>query len=219
MRSSQCAYLNDWLAANGDKLASLGLAPPSGNLRLFITLSYRECFRNPIPIPGEPCRTEDSQTAASRIADDFLLELRLTPPDQREHQLQREFVLWLRQVLQPTLGGPSHTPDQFADVIRQAVQPPPGMTSPPGMPPRIVIGSPPPVVLLPAQQIPEYLKIALRIWATEIRPRVHAIDIGLTGCCAGRRSGTAGRWRLAAGADRSSGAVRGRWLQVDRCRR
>src|SRR5262249_52146591 len=52
---SQCAYLNEWLAANQDKLGKT----PRKLLTVFVVLSYRACESDKVPISGEPCRSED----------------------------------------------------------------------------------------------------------------------------------------------------------------
>src|SRR4051812_17759907 len=63
---AQCAGLNGWLAARHTELLER-LGSPSDNrayLRLFVVLGYRECPTDMIPIPGQPCRTEEETTAA-----------------------------------------------------------------------------------------------------------------------------------------------------------
>lgn len=52
----------------------------------------------PVPIPGDPCRSEDQLMADSRIADDYCLELRTEAPPQTEDDAVRDFVAWLKQV-------------------------------------------------------------------------------------------------------------------------
>jgi len=48
------------------------LAP---NNPCYVVLQYRECLTDPVPVPGEPCRTESETTEPSRILDDFVLVL------------------------------------------------------------------------------------------------------------------------------------------------
>jgi hypothetical protein len=184
VKPAQCAYLNDWLAANKAALLNLGLSPPNANLRLYVTLCYRECKVDPIPIPGEPCRTEEDLMAPSRLADDFQLELRLTAPDQREYDLVREFVDWLRQAVHISDGpGPFTTLSDFLAEIRKAARlDDPLFLSPPGQP-HFALGSPLVSLQIPSAAAPDYLRAALRLWTTEIRPRVHVSAPGSTGCC------------------------------------
>src|SRR5579864_1040664 len=91
---TQCAYLNDWIAANRLSLGDT----PKNPLTLYVVLSYRPCPTDTVPIAGEPCRSEDNLMASSRLSDDFTLGLSLTPPDQIEEAALRAFVAWLRQV-------------------------------------------------------------------------------------------------------------------------
>ena len=74
---AQCASLNDWLRAN-EELAPRHPArrPRSPACPCHVVLCYRECPTDDLPIPGEPCRTEDTLSAPSRLKDDFRLELR-----------------------------------------------------------------------------------------------------------------------------------------------
>src|SRR5437016_491362 len=73
--ADQCAYLNDWLAAHRQEIVDR-LGSPPGDLTLYLVLCYRSCATDQVPIPGEPCRSEDESMAPSRLADDFVLELR-----------------------------------------------------------------------------------------------------------------------------------------------
>jgi len=96
---AQCAYLNDWLAANKDDL-NKRLQGQAGNaVILYVVLCYRDCPTDQVPIPGEPCRSEEESVAASRLADDFTLELRFDAPDQREYYAWIDLAAWLSQVV------------------------------------------------------------------------------------------------------------------------
>ena len=106
---AQCAYLNEWLAANREQVqtalaARPQLSPPGGTLPLYVVLCYADCPTDDLPIPGEPCRTEDSLTAPSRLRDDFRLELRTMRPRQDEEDAVRDLVRWLRLI--PVVSGP-----------------------------------------------------------------------------------------------------------------
>ena len=114
---AQCAYLVDWLASRrADVIAALGgtpgaTPPASGSLDVYAVLCYAECLTDQVPVPGEPCRSEDELLAPSRIRDYFLLNLRLKPPDnpppQDEEEAVRAFAAWLRQV--PVTAGSTTT--------------------------------------------------------------------------------------------------------------
>ncbi|HEY0006837.1 MAG TPA: hypothetical protein VGB17_18805 [Pyrinomonadaceae bacterium] len=176
---AQCAYLNQWLAANKDALAKHRHAiasPPGDHLRLFVVLCYRACATEMTPIPGEPCRSEDELMAPSRLADDFRLELRFEPPDQQEEDALRDFVDWLSQVEVSEIS--TTTLDEFIKAIREGahllVSSPPSSppASPPSSPPQdFMYGSPLQSLSIPAEHACEYLRAAFRIWATELRPR------------------------------------------------
>jgi hypothetical protein len=179
VKPNQCAYLNDWLTANPTALD--GMASPA-TLPLDLVLCYRECELDPVAIPGEPCRVVSQLTAPSRIGDSFALELRKTPPDQDEEDLLREFADWLRQVPLHSGGGTPSTVAQIETALRNAVQ---TIDSP--------IGSPIEAIHLNAataatlhvdpSALDDAIGAALRIWTTEIRPRVHPICPGGCGCC------------------------------------
>lgn len=167
--TAQCALLNHWLAlekTKTDLLTYLG-SPPLDMLTLYVVLCYRECPTDMVPIPGEPCRTEEETMAASRVKDEFKLELRFTPPDQREEDALRDFVAWLKLV------DISDTPDSFAtlqefeEAIRAAAR---FLSSPPSSPPDFMFGSPPASLRIPAAEACTYLRAAFRVWVTELRP-------------------------------------------------
>jgi hypothetical protein len=116
------------------------------------------------------------------VKDDFRLELRFTPPEQEEENAIRDFVAWLSQLevsTDPSAFFP--TLEEFADRLRHdAVEPlsPPAsppdshhIASPPLSPPDFMLGSPPANWRIPADLAYEYLRVAFRIWVTELRPR------------------------------------------------
>src|SRR6185503_303566 len=96
---AQCAYLNDWLKLDSirGQITAHHESPPAP-LRVYVVLCYRECPADNVPIPGEPCRSEDDSMAPSRLVDDFRLELKFDPPGQREEDAIRRFVKWLSQI-------------------------------------------------------------------------------------------------------------------------
>ncbi len=166
----QCAYINDWMAANRQQLGDT----PDNPLTLYVVLSYRACATDTVPIAGEPCRSEDSLMAPSRLSDDFTLELRLAPPDQREEEALRAFIAWLRRVRiadpQTTRKDNFTTPENFAHAILKAAQ-----SSDPASPTTLMTGSPPTDLLIPADKACEYWQIAFGIWTTELRPQWRAL--------------------------------------------
>jgi hypothetical protein len=184
--TAQCASLNGWLAAHHEELLGV-LGSPSDNrasLRLFVVLGYRECPTDMVPIPGVPCRSEEETTAASRMADDFRLELRLEAPDQQEEDALRDFVAWLSQVeITDEVGGSMLTVAEFEDAIRSAAY---LESSPPSSsPPDFMYGSPPEKLRIHTSLAYEYLRAAFRVWVTELRPRWQPRWVGKGQSCAG----------------------------------
>jgi hypothetical protein len=171
---AQCASLNAWLAKPENAAALvprlLG-SPPHNVLRLHVVLSYRERPTDPVPIAGEPCRSADLATAPSRLADDYRLELRLDPPGQTEEDAVRDFADWLAGLRVSEGPGPFASRSEFEAAIRAAAHltgsPP---FSPPGSPPDFLYGSPPTTLRIKASDAPAFLRAAIRIWVTELRP-------------------------------------------------
>jgi hypothetical protein len=172
--SAQCAYFNDWLNAHQAELINLGGSPPAFAVRLYLSLCYRECPTDEIPIPGEPCRSEDELTAASRLKDDYRLQLSLTPPDQRDYLAERDFVNWLGQVEIDDTAGQAASLEEFLAEIPASppLESPPGeVSSPPGSPPDFLYGSPPASLRIRSADVCEFTRAAFRLWVTELRPR------------------------------------------------
>ena len=168
---AQCANLNTWLAIDKNRqelVARLG-SPPQGTVTLYVVLCYRACPTDMVPIPGEPCRSEEESMAPSRLTDDFKLELRFTPPEQCEEDALRAFVEWLSQHVEITDAPASFTSlDDFIHAIRNAAQP---LTSPLCSPPIFMFDSPLVSLRIHSADACEYLRAAFRLWVTELRPR------------------------------------------------
>ena len=168
---AQCAFLNEWLSGD-EQIARLQLrgTPESANtdrLDLFVTLCYRTCLTDNLPIPGEPCRTADESLAPSRQMDDFKLELRWEMPDQRDEMAVRDFVDWLARI--PIVESGGSTPlDTFLLEIRKAAF---LIGSPPASPPDFMYGTPPALLQIERQDVCRYLRAAYRLWVTELRPK------------------------------------------------
>jgi hypothetical protein len=191
---AQCAYLNEWLAANLEQVRTVladrpQLSPPGGTLPLYVVLCYADCPTDDLPIPGEPCRTEDSLSQPSRVKDDFRLELRTTRPRQHEEDAVRDLVHWLRLI--PIVNGPGSTADELLTALREAVAlAAEAHGSPPGtdadLPYDFVLGLPPPELAFGADELAEQLRELLRLWVIELRPVARQ---GVPGCA---QSGSAG---------------------------
>jgi hypothetical protein len=174
--AAQCAYLRDWIAQHSEDLTHF--SPLLGNVHLYVTLCYRNCPTDNVPIAGEPCRSEDQLVAASRLTDDFSLELRLKPPNQREEEAVRDFVAWLKLVHISDTGAVSTPLEQFLDAIRAAASqwlaspPTSPLSSPLASPPSdFMFGSPPASLHISAYDVCDYMRAAFRVWVTELRPK------------------------------------------------
>ncbi|MGC2236366.1 MAG: hypothetical protein WA584_09405 [Pyrinomonadaceae bacterium] len=177
--TAQCAYLNQWLAAAKPEELSEWLQPVDGSppiitsppggkeLTLYVVLCYRECLTDNAPIPGEPCRNENELMAASRVKDDYSLELRFEAPKQPEEDAVRRYSDFLRQI--PISDDASSTPiDDFLDAIRDEFL---STDSP--------VVSPPVNLNIHPADVSEYMRLAFRLWTTELR---NVLSEKETGC-------------------------------------
>jgi hypothetical protein len=162
--------LDDWLNTRGlDVLPNLtpGVESPPGDLlRAYLVLAFRQCATDDQPGPGEPCRTDEPPRVFTRIADDFVLELRLTPPGQSLEDAIADLVAWL-QAIDVVDGPPAATLDVVLEALRsQALS---------GSPPAHGLASPPQPLRVHVADARQFLDAVLRVWATEIRPLVATI--------------------------------------------
>jgi hypothetical protein len=186
-----CLQVNDWVQTNKAALQALLPGPAPSSLNLCVVLCYRECKTDVVPIPGEPCRTQSSSMAPSRIADSFELMLCLdqdaspplaSPPGSasdsgglcmfRPLQLEDDSIRALATLLsevQISSTGPFLTLEQMKDLVRDLYQP---TGSPPAGPPYLVS----------AQDARDFRGAALRTWITEVRPFICAPQ-GAGPCC------------------------------------
>jgi hypothetical protein len=168
--SEQCADLHDWIATHRTELQPhlerQSATAPDATVNLYVVLCYRECPTDPLPIPGEPCRPDDEVMAESRTTDDFRLELRFEPPDQREEDALRAFVAWL-SAIEIAEDGEFPGIDEFSRAIREAAD---ALGSPPRSADDFIVDSPPAWLRIPASRAGEYFRAAFRVWVTELRP-------------------------------------------------
>ena len=163
----QCAKLDAWLAlpATAERMTALGIGA-SGDFTAYVVLCYRDCPTDEVPVPGEPCRCDSDTMAASRIIDDFRLELTLEPPPQLEEDAIRDFVSWLRGIEVADFNPAAGDLEAFLQAIKDAV----AGGSPPQSPPDFFVGSPPTGLRIPRHLRCEWMRAALRLWVTELRP-------------------------------------------------
>jgi hypothetical protein len=191
--ADQCCLLNKWLAKpeNASTVTRLlggspPLSPPmspapgtSGTISLYLTLCYADCLTAPVPIPGEPCRSDDQLMAPSRIADDFCLELRAEAPPQIEEDALRDFIGWLKGNVQVVeSGSPAGDDVAWLAALRGAVQTwlDAMNASPPMSPPASIatlgdfLSDLPTPLSVSLDQLRAFLQVAFRFWVTELRP-------------------------------------------------
>jgi hypothetical protein len=169
VRPAQCAYIADWLNANQDKVALAMGSPPHSFLKLYLTLCYKDCLTDNVPIAGDPCRTADESVAPSRVVDDFKLEIRIEPPGQAEEEAMREFVDWLKLIEITDGGGPILTLEQFETLLRNEA----ASLIPAHPAKQFLLKSPPDRWRIHTQDACEFMRAAFRIWVTEFRPKFH----------------------------------------------
>ncbi|HEV2801603.1 MAG TPA: hypothetical protein VGW12_13950 [Pyrinomonadaceae bacterium] len=176
---AQCANLGKWLAIAKNKKAvtdEVGL-PPNTPVTLSVVLCYRACPTDKVPVPGEPCRSEEDTMAFSRLRDDFKLELRVRQaakppsPDQREEDALRDFIKWLNEHLVVTEEQNNLTSEaDFTAAVLAAAHP---VVPPPGdLPPDFMLdNSPANPMRVHVSDACTFRRIAFRLWVTEFRPR------------------------------------------------
>lgn len=175
---TQCAFLDAWINDPNQKrrelLAARGVTvtpTASGKATLYVVLTYADHKSDLVPIPGEPCRTEDESMKPSRITDDFKLELRLDRPEEREQNAIEQYLRWLRtEVVLVDAGGLSLS--QFLAAIATAAAPPAPATPTPPPPPTPIphdtpIFTPSALPLqIPRADAERYLRAAFRYFST-----------------------------------------------------
>lgn len=193
----QCAKIDAWLALQTtiDRMSQLGLSA-SGDLTAYVVLCYRDCPTDEVPVPGEPCRCDSDTMAASRIIDDFRLELTLEPPPQLEEDAIRDFVSWLRGIeiadFDPAPGDLEAFLQAIKDALRGITSPPASSPDLPDSPPDFFYGSPPAGLRIPRRLLCEWMRATLRLWVTDLRPLWQAQCAPQKACACGGPCGCHG---------------------------
>jgi hypothetical protein len=171
----QCGSINAWLARDEivEKLTAItGGTSTSATLNLFLTLCYVDCPVAEVPIPGEPCRSDENLMAPSRIADDYCIEFRFDPPPMREAQaLDALTALWATLDI---AGGNPDTDNAFQTALRKSeiqLRLALGITEPAAPAPTPADLAP--VKLHPNATVP-FAAAVKRLWITRLRPLVAA---------------------------------------------
>jgi hypothetical protein len=172
----QCGQINAWLNSPKvkpviDARASDAGTPAALNLALFLNLCYVDCATDDVPIPGEPCRSEENLMSPSRIADDYCLSFSLDRPLHREAQALAVIDAWLTDParVDDTLG--EGDPANFKPLVERA-----------GRQIMLALGlaikNPVPADLDPVQVTSvvavSFNQLIRKMWITRIRPLVMA---------------------------------------------
>jgi len=162
----QAVALDEWLDSRRNDVPYHlvpGLESPPGDLlRLSVVLAYRQCPSDDNPGPGEPCRTDEPPRFFTRIADDFRLELRFSPPEQMLDDAIRSLQAWLRSIEIVDAPGGTLSLDDFLAALRSAA-----LSS---SPPSGTLTSPPEPLRIHRGDAADFLDAALSVWVTELRP-------------------------------------------------
>jgi hypothetical protein len=175
----QCGWLNPWLARGetAEKLRLL-LAPGATQavLNLFLTLCYVDCAVADVPIPGEPCRSDENLMAPSRIADDYCLDFCLDPPLMAESAAIENLTAFFGTLNVNNANSSSMA--AFAEAMRLAelqLRLAFGLTE--AAAPAPVAGDLIAIPLHPSQRA-HFGRAVKRLWVTRIRPFVMAQRCG-----------------------------------------
>ncbi|HLM66003.1 MAG TPA: hypothetical protein VK358_00680, partial [Longimicrobium sp.] len=191
-----CVKLTRWIDRHRTVLEALYPQPAAQPIPLAVVLCHRECPTDTVPVPGEPCRTQEDAMAASRIRESFELKLALrddapwgSPPaaaptgltvfrlSQPEEQAVRAFGLILARVQSTTDELLGHDGEATLLAAVHALRDAAGEGT---------LASPPAPnddpILLPAADAPEILRRAMRLWVTEVRPAIRALEDAGAGC-------------------------------------
>ena len=158
---AQCASINTWLNDNRDELIDLLGSPVVApfSISAFLSLCYRECETDYAPIPSGPCLSLDRTQAPTRIADDYALTLSLEPPQQVEEQELLALLDLLGNIEIIDAGG-GLTRENIACLVRNLLND----ESP------LVCDPPIGAMHMRPGEAKNFIRYALRIWVTEVRP-------------------------------------------------
>lgn len=166
IRTAQCARVGAWLAGEERDAAAAGQPSPleanlrpSGDLTLYVVAEYASCPDALVPLPGNPCDSDDDVTAASRVRDSWRLGFRWEPPSMPHWDGVRE----LADLLTPIElhdGSLLESDEELLAAHVRALAP--GATTP-----ALPLPTAP---VLPRSGARAALDRLLTIWITEVRP-------------------------------------------------
>ncbi|WP_420125856.1 hypothetical protein [Longimicrobium sp.] len=181
-----CVKVNRWLDRHQEALRDLYGNTPSRPIPVAVVLCHRECPTDTVPVPGEPCRSQDDAMQPSRIRESFELKLmlrddapwnaplrvnphgldvyRLHHPEEQAVRAFGELLARVQSTTDPLLDD--HGRGELLRGVRalataadeRELASPPEATDDP--------------ILLPAPTAPDILREAFRVWVTEVRPAI-----------------------------------------------
>ncbi|HEU0052901.1 MAG TPA: hypothetical protein VFQ39_06975 [Longimicrobium sp.] len=182
---TMCVRVNAWLERHRAPLQAIYGAGPA-SIPLAVVLCHRECPDDLVPVPGEPCRSQDDAMQPSRIRESFELRLALrdeapwdSPPadnpggltlfrfSQPEEEAVRAFGRLLDRVRVECRGAPAGGRAALLAAVRQLA----------ALAEAAELGSPPEYpdwILLDEAEADAAVREAIRVWATEVRPLLRA---------------------------------------------
>ncbi|HUH12078.1 MAG TPA: hypothetical protein VMK65_03175 [Longimicrobiales bacterium] len=187
---TMCVRVDHWLDRHRPTLEALYGGRPE-EVPLAVVLCYRECPADVVPIPGEPCRTQEDAMQPSRLRDSFELRLALrdeeapesSPPGEsaaglhryaaahaEERAVRRFGELLARIEMVSVASPPGSGREELLDAV-EALAIEPAEASPP-----------PASILLPSDEAPEILREAFRLWVTVVRPEIRKREPGGARC-------------------------------------
>lgn len=176
----QCGSLNAWLGREevAEEVRKLTdpTAATAATLNLFLTLCYVDCAVAEVPIPGEPCRSDENLMAPSRIADDYCLEIRFEPPPLAEARAVEALTGLLASI--DSSGAPPDDAPTLAAALRRAeaqLRSALGVPDPKDFSPLAGDFDP---IKLNAAAVGRFGAALKRVWITRFRPHVAAQGCG-----------------------------------------
>ena len=170
VKADQCGSLAAWLATP-EAATALATDVTATHITAHLVICHIACPTNPVPVPGEPCRSDAALMEDSRITDSYALRLVTTPPPHHEHHGIARLQAWLDAIVD---GLDEADPDDPA--LPEADWPATARAALAKIAPDD--GSAPSAPPLPAginaENFDDFLRSVWRLWLTEVRPRLTA---------------------------------------------
>lgn len=151
---TQCGDVQEWLDQQAGTVVSD---------KVYVTLCYRECETDSVPVPGAPCRSEDETVAPSRITSGFEIRFLENLPEQDFENAVRLFGAMLAAVRgrATTPGVPEIDIGTTVSGFRDEFL---ALRDHPGVPSEIVVRD---------TQFNELMAALLDLWVRDLKPRMN----------------------------------------------